>query len=326
MLAVILNILKIIGIILLCIIGLILFLLLLILFVPIRYKARAYKYESNNETADSDNDTVVNAKVTYLLHIVSIIFNMNGKTKTFKLKLFGITIPKKADRKSKKKDSKKGKKRKKSKNANTISNDSDQNQTEEYTVDWNEEEHIIFDENKKSDTSVITDSSGKPQKEEDNIDIVDTISDWFDIAIDFVENILNKADNLEDKVDNILHKINYIERLVDDERNKKAFTLIKKELLRILRSINIRKWKIWAHVGNEDPAAEGNILALVSIFQAIFNIKIDLVPDFDRSIAEFDIDIKGRIIVAVLAYSALKLLLNKNVKRLIRLVKKYKEL
>ncbi len=79
---VIVLILKIIGISLLTILGLILLLLLLALFVPVRYQAHAKKQE----------ELWCRGRITWLFHLVSIPIAYEKGELSFRLKLFGITV------------------------------------------------------------------------------------------------------------------------------------------------------------------------------------------------------------------------------------------
>ena len=83
MLHVLLQILAILGIILLCILGLLILVLLLILFVPIRYKAMGKKDAENQE---------IHVKVSYLLHILSVCYDLYGKESDLRIKIFGIRL------------------------------------------------------------------------------------------------------------------------------------------------------------------------------------------------------------------------------------------
>ena len=69
---ILLQILKVTGIILLVILALILFILAVILFVPIHYRADA-------DYADKDNVYNVHAKVNWILHIIRFHFDMNPR-------------------------------------------------------------------------------------------------------------------------------------------------------------------------------------------------------------------------------------------------------
>ncbi len=89
---IILQILKITGIVLLCILALILILIAVILFVPIHYKARA-------DYSDKDNDYNIHAKAHWILHIIRFNYDMdkNSKDMTGKVLFFKI-YPKEENR------------------------------------------------------------------------------------------------------------------------------------------------------------------------------------------------------------------------------------
>ena len=82
MLAIFLTILKIIGIILLCVIGFILLLLLIILFVPVRYSAKGSYKEKTPK---------IRLRVSYLLYLFCLIISYNEKLDYY-IRLFGIKI------------------------------------------------------------------------------------------------------------------------------------------------------------------------------------------------------------------------------------------
>lgn len=93
MLAIFLTILKIIGIILLCLIGFILLLLLIILFVPVRYCAKGSYKEKKPKLL---------LRVSYLLYLFCLIVSYNDKLDYY-IRLFGIKIDLKKLKSTKKK-------------------------------------------------------------------------------------------------------------------------------------------------------------------------------------------------------------------------------
>lgn len=80
-----LSVLKILGIVLLAIVGLVLFILILVLFVPVRYRAEGFY--KNGEYG-------VRAKGSWLLHIVTYIYILGDEDKSG-LRIFGIKSGKK---------------------------------------------------------------------------------------------------------------------------------------------------------------------------------------------------------------------------------------
>ena len=82
MLHVILLILRIIGIVLAAILGIVLLLLLLVLFVPIRYRVHVRKRE----------EVLLEARVTWLLHLLSVPVAFRDGVLSVKIKVFGIPL------------------------------------------------------------------------------------------------------------------------------------------------------------------------------------------------------------------------------------------
>ena len=76
--AVFLTVLKVLGIALLILAGLLLIIMLLVLFVPIRYHAAGSKYEDFNANAD----------VTWLLKLLHVLFSFDNKLEEDKVRLF----------------------------------------------------------------------------------------------------------------------------------------------------------------------------------------------------------------------------------------------
>ena len=79
MIHILLTTLKVIGILLAITLGLIVGLILIVLFVPIRYNANV-------------NNIDVKAKVTWLLHLLSVRLEFIDKRVKYKIKILGITI------------------------------------------------------------------------------------------------------------------------------------------------------------------------------------------------------------------------------------------
>ncbi len=100
MLHILLLILKIIGIVLLCILGLLLLGIACALFVPVRYRIEAVRKEGAEEPP-----VTVTVKVTWLLHFINVLVRFNGSLSA-RIRLLFITVfrlPKKEKRGGRKK-------------------------------------------------------------------------------------------------------------------------------------------------------------------------------------------------------------------------------
>ena len=87
MLHIILMILKILGILILCVLGLVLCVGLLVLFCPVRYHLEGSLYGKPEG----------NVRVTWLLHLVNVLFSYKENQIEFKLCIFGIPLGKKKE-------------------------------------------------------------------------------------------------------------------------------------------------------------------------------------------------------------------------------------
>ena len=73
--------------------------------------------------------------------------------------------------------------------------------------------------------------------------------------------------------------------------------------------------------GFEDPATTGKVLGATSIFYGIYGDKLELEPDFDKTVLYGKYKFKGRIRMCSLLIVALKLYRNKWIKEFINFSK-----
>ena len=308
-----LLILKIIGIVLLSVIGLILFLLALILFVPIRYKLLASR-------DDNESDFIASTNISYLLHIVSVWITYN-KELDFKVKIFGINI-------------KKFSRDKKEKEKPEILTDND------YTVEWNDtdkadgdisESQTTSDENTKSQDSdeVAEIEASESDKEGLWNRIIEYINRVVDFIITIPERIWDFLDGLEDFLDDLVNrfdkfekKLYYYERMYNDSRNRKAVLVIWNEIKYLLNGLLPKRIKGRVHFGFEDPSTTGQILAYLGMSAPFIPGRLSINPDFEYEGFEGNIEIKGSFPLIKLLISCFRLYFNKDVRRLYRLYKK----
>ena len=287
--AVLLTILKIIGIVLLCIIGLILLIAAILLFVPIRYRICADK-------SDPEGDISAAAKVSFLLHIVSAAFIYSGGT-DLSVRLFGIKIypRKKKDRCGRRKDKpepvhdvKPDEPAGEAVNHEYIPKDDD------FTIDWN-----------------------------DAADEEEPVSDIAQKAEEILDKLSDKYESIRDRYEKIRKDIRFWDRMIHDCRNKNAVTIIKTQVLRLLKKIAPRRVKGFVHFGFDDPATTGQILMYLSMLYPILPRKLKIDPGFEDTLIYGNIDIKGRLSLITPAICFLKIYFNKDCRRMYRLYKRH---
>jgi hypothetical protein len=272
-LAVLLTILKVIGIVLLCLIGLVLFILLIVLFVPVRYKANGYY---------KDSDYNVKAKATWLLHAVTVSFDLKASKEPV-IKVFGIKL--------------KGKKKKDEEeevNEPSAVEDTPVESAEEPVKENGADEKKDESETEKdiAEDSEKEHSEKKDKKSEDKKEF--------------------KSESVYDKIKG------YVDILKSDEF-KESFALVKKQLCRLLKAVLPRKWEINASLGFEDPSLTGYVCAVSGAMYMWFRKHIHIVGNFDEEKIDANAFFKGRIFIVVLVYVFIRVWFNKKIRHTIDL-------
>lgn len=318
---ILLLILKIIGIILASLLGLLLLILLLLLFVPVRYKG----------TLCREKDLEIKAKLTWLLHMISVPVDFRDGQLSVKIKLFGFTIKRRAEK------------------AEEIEEEADELLREAKTAVKREEEKISAGiENHFSKEGAVDKSGEKHVSElERALDVEDeeTISKEEEMneekaeedgaSQNFLKRLIGKIKafflkilKIRSKIRNLkytfrricgkikkgIQKCRNTKEFLLDERTKKALAQCMAQLKYLLRKLLPKKIRGELHFGTEDPALTGEILGGISIFYPVFKDNVKVYPDFEQSILEGELFIKGRLRLVTVALILWKLWRDKNVR------------
>lgn len=308
--AVFLTILKIIGIVLLAVLGLVLLVLALVLFVPVRYRVIAHK-------GIQEGDLTADASASYLLHIVTAGFKYDGSAEKY-IKIFGIKKRPKNDDEAENEEP-------------DDTDDSDFSQDdaedgyietyneEDFTIDWNEEEdETEAEESSAGESATVSDENayiGNDTAEKESL---------FEKIEAFFEKLCDKYEGLKDKYESTRKKIRFWDRMRNDERNRKAFELIKTCVIKLLVRIAPKKVKGNVHFGFEDPATTGKILMYLSLIYPVMPKKLIIDPSFEDTDVFGDITIKGRLALIYPTVYFLRIWFNRDCRRMWRIYKKHK--
>lgn len=326
-----LFILKIIGIVLLSIIGLLLAILLLVLVLPIRYSIQVTKYE------DSDFKAIV--KVSWLLSFLRGLVKFQNEL-FYTVRILGIPI-KKSDNLKKKRLKSNQEQQVKQKAEKTDSKQSESgNQESDVPKDKSCEMIVSNDSSKVSnltiadDTNIIdeladsrdSNSTDKAKDlsdtEEEKISLIDKVLIIIEKIVDFIFDFDEKIYKIWDKISGIINDIDYYKRAYEDERNREIVALAYNQLKKVLNNIKPKKIKGTVTFGSEDPYLMGEIMSIYGILFSVFHDKIQLVAVYDKDIIEANIKIKGHITAVVLIWALVKIYFNKDFKRLLRILNK----
>ncbi|MCI8455179.1 MAG: DUF2953 domain-containing protein [Lachnospiraceae bacterium] len=108
----------------------------------------------------------------------------------------------------------------------------------------------------------------------------------------------------------------------DDTENKKTAALLVSQTKKLLFHVLPRRLKGRLRFGFGDPYRTGQVLTAVSPFYALYAKSFTLEPVFDKKILDGEIHVRGRIRAGTLAWIGLRILMNRNFRRLLR---KWKE-
>ena len=102
------------------------------------------------------------------------------------------------------------------------------------------------------------------------------------------------------------------------ETTKKALSFMLGKGKAVLHHVKPRKIKGSLKFGFDDPSMTGQILAGFSVLYPVYKQKLTIIPMFNEQVLECDLDIRGHIFGCVILKAAWNIYRNKNVKRTIR--------
>lgn len=122
----------------------------------------------------------------------------------------------------------------------------------------------------------------------------------------------------KDKSEKIKNCIYKLKREYSDERNKAAFLHLKKELFIILKRICPRRLKLTMVYSTGSPDTTGISLGILACFPVGYTNRWRITPDFEseKPYVKGSFDIKGHVIVISILAATLRILFDKNCRRL----------
>ena len=293
-----LLILRIIGIVLISLVCLVIGLLATVLFVSVRYRIIADRPLNDELTAK--------ANVSFLLHIISATVGYDRDI-DYGIRIFGIKVyPKKKKEETVKEDetiSASGTDEAAVTDDTAKRDESGAQEEAQYTVDWNE-----------SGDDEISDQINDREDE-----------GFWNTVESFIDKISDKYKAFSDKIDKIRFKIRFYDRMRNDDGNKRAVGYIKERAIKLLKKIAPRTVKGFVHFGFDDPATTGKILMYLAIVYPILPRKLTIDPGFTDTDIYGNIRIKGHFSLITPAVCFLGIYFNRDVRRMRRLFKKYKD-
>lgn len=287
---VVLWILKIIGIILLCLLGLLFVLLTVVLFVPVRYRIQGEVKEK---------ETQIHIRASWLCHVISFLGDYVDGTFDYILKIFGVH---------------------KEFGGSDEETSSEVEEQDDETVETEISTKAEEIPQETAEGVAEAGEAGKPGKS------TERISGKKSKKRSFCSKISSKLKKIRETVkkiwDFIVHlpqKFDKIKEVVTDAGNKNALSLTWRELRYLLRHFKFRKIHTDLEFSAGDPALTGKILGGIAVIPAFYRYDMHIYPDFasDTFYVRGTFDIKGRIRLIHLLCSVIRLLKEKDVRRVL---------
>lgn len=278
-----LVILKIIGITVLILLGIAVTLSLLILFVPVRYNVTAY----------FDNDARLNINLTWLMRILHCRISY-PKGEMWVIRLCGIPIMRSGR-------SKRKKKRKHRDKYNGAGKPVIEDGNHITSVDSSGRADVDFNSGSAGGADL---GSGKESK---------AAADGISAGKKRKRKISKKKRHKKKK-----KSLKSLFGLIRDEGNKRIIVFLKDIIIKFLK--RVRPKKIWADmvIGFEDPAYTGLFFGGLGILTVCWEGKYNITPDFEKKILKGRVCAKGYVRFADMLYFLLKILLNEDIKRVMK--------
>lgn len=277
------TILKVIGIILLVVLALILTALLCVLFVPVKYRAVG---------SFENTDIRAKAHVSWLFHLFALHIEYADETDGYirlafvKRKLFDDA-------------------------------DSDY-ENDEKAAEASDDD--VMDEAAKTETEdkVSENTGDEPKISADENQHIKQQTKLTHQKTYKKRNKKSHKKQFKDKSEKIKNCIYKLKREYSDERNKAAFLHLKKELFIILKRICPRRLKLTMVYSTGSPDTTGILLGILACFPVGYTNRWRITPDFESEnpYAKGSFDIKGHVIVISILAATLRILFDKNCRRL----------
>lgn len=319
MVHILLLILKIIGWILLAILGIIVLFICILLFTPVRYKLHL---EKQGDVKDAKGSAVITwffrlisfratyekEKLTYCIRFAWKKWKNEEKDKENFEEGQELAVPKEKPQK-KQKEPVKGVKEDEEK---SFEEPKKRKEKSEYIL----EDETVFDDSEKKDekksrVSQRTDKASEKNDQRDKESLIDKIKCTF-------KKICDKIILLREKKDKILE-------FIHQDIHEKAILATKNEGVRLWKNILPKQWKGKFHIGFDDPCTTGKFLAGFSVIYPFTGDHVEIFPDFETSVFEGEIFLKGGLSLCHFVATGIRLLLNKDIRFTYKDVKKIRK-
>ncbi len=322
MLHIVLLILKIIGIVLAVLLGVLLLGLCLALFVPLRYQI-----EAKRTLEEGDPPIEIRARFTWLLHFIHVGIYYPADVYV-KVRIFFITVFRFPQKKKQEDHPEKNGRKKQKKSKKQSESVPSENTKSEYAPS-KEETKSPSGKEEQAALPAGGEQSAQEDAEEDKIRSRKSVKGFFRFLkkeilkiCRFFQNIQYTIKRICDKIKTIWENIDYYFNILKGDAFKNSFALCKGELYSIFSYVKPRRMEADLIVGTGDPASTATILAYYGMLYPVIGDHVAVTPDFDEKRIEGTVFIKGKVMLFPFVKAAIRVYFNKDIRKLLKLFKK----
>ena len=313
MLHILLSVLKITGIIIAAILGILVLLVCIVLFVPIRYEVKA-KCDGTIETLKAKG------VVTWILHLIRADFYFKDKKLRWKLRIAWLKKSNQTTKKIRKEEEPNEETKESEKESEAV----EEKEEEIKAAETGEKPEEKLEENHEDVQPEEPQNHGEEDKGDDG-EASDRISETEEECKAQKETVHQKIDklfhkikctfqNIYGKIKEILEKKEKITDFIKAESHVEAFNKTMKVLFVMIKRLRPKKTEINVRFGFEDPYTTGQVLAGLSMIYPFIGGITEIYPDFEQKVLKGTVYIKGKIRLWHIVTAAVKLLLCKAVR------------
>lgn len=309
-----LNILKIIGIVLVVLLCILLVLILLVLFYPVKYRILG------TEVYDKENKSDIHIRLSWIFHLIGVNVDIDPElTAGLRILFVKKNLMKDSDTSNDRSDN----------NGDGDSCDSDSCNSD--SIEAENIKNISETDTKNTDNIAVAEKSVSENEYtnaanaySNNIETENKSSDnndSFDSNDTSEEESDTERENKKEKIKRLTAKI---KKILKDDSCKEALNKIKTELINLLKAIMPYKLYLKAEFSAGSPDKTGMVLGILAMFPIGYRNKWKIRPDFEREEIYIDseFDIKGHIFLYEILVIAIRVLVDKNCRKLYNEIRK----
>lgn len=339
MLSIVLLLLKIIGFLLLAILLLLLTLLLVVLLVPVRYRGQAAFYGKPEGSV----------RVTWLFHLISVKVSYQGELDLV-IRLAGIRILKGLlskeeegeDTAKKQAEEKAGEAAVPPEGGISAKPGSTSEPGMEPGTDAVPEPGLIQESGEEAESEILLGTAELRTEDgmmgasgpdadgwDDGTDRTGRISGLFCSFMSRIRGLFSRIRALAEKVKALFlglwkkgQEADQLRRkalaFLGEEKNQKTIALAKRQVWKVIRHVLPRHLSGKMTFGLEDPYTMGQVLSAAAFLYPLYGKNFQLTPVFDTAVIEGEGKLRGRIRLASLLFPAIRVLLDRNFRKLVK--------